>query len=132
MNSTKTTGCAALCGGTAGLVAGLLAFFLGASAGALAAPAATQQLQATVGPGRTISLRLPNAGNPPILKAGRYTIIVTDRSRRDNFHLLGHVNRKTGIAFVGKRRWTVTLTKGIYRYRSDAHPRSLLGSFQVS
>lgn len=86
---------------------------------------------AKVGPGRTIGLQLPNGSVPPRLKAGRYTIVVNDRSRRDNFHLLGAVNRKTGIAFTGKRRWVVLLRKGLYRYRSDAHPRLLSGGFQV-
>ena len=86
---------------------------------------------AKVGPGRTIGLQLPNGSVPPRLKAGRYTIVVNDRSRRDNFHLLGAVNRKTGIAFIGKRRWIVLLKKGSYRYRSDAHPRLLSGGFQV-
>jgi hypothetical protein len=75
-------------------------------------------------------VHFPNGGNPPRLRAGLYTFVVSDLSRRDNFHLLG-VERKTGIAFVGTRRWTVTLRKGTYRYRSDAHPIALRGSFSV-
>jgi hypothetical protein len=87
---------------------------------------------ATVGPGRSIAVQLPGGSVPPRLKAGRYTIVVRDRTRHDNFHLLGTVDRKTGVASVGKERWVVVLRKGLYRYRSDAHPRRLNGSFQVS
>lgn len=66
------------------------------------------------------------------LKAGTYTIVVNDRSRRDNFHFKGgKVNRKTGVAFVGTRRWTVTLRKGSYRYRSDSHPTTLRRTLKV-
>jgi hypothetical protein len=103
------------------------------SSGVLAGATAVPRLHATVGPGRTISLRTPSAESPPRLRAGIYTIVVRDRSRRDNFHLVGPgVSRKTRKAFVGTRHWRVTLRKGIYRYRSDAHPRLLAGSFRVS
>ena len=97
----------------------------------IAAPQDASLIRASVGPGRAISLRIPGGGVPPRLGPGRYTVVVTDRSRRDNFHLLGGLDRKTGIAFIGRQRWVVTLQKGIYRYRSDAHPRTLSGSFQV-
>jgi hypothetical protein len=90
------------------------------------------ELLASVGPGRSISLRLGDGTRVARLKAGSYTFVVTDRSRHDNFHLTGRVDRKTGIAFAGTRRWIVELKKGTYRYRSDAHPRTLRGTFSVS
>src|SRR5580765_376197 len=102
------------------LVPTVFVFFCPAGVGRGAAPAATP-IAVKVGPGRTISVRFPNGGNPPRLRAGLHTFVVSDLSRRDNFHLLG-VERKTGIAFMGTRRWTVTLSKGTYRYFSDAHP----------
>ena len=65
------------------------------------------------------------------LRAGRYAVAVRDASKRDNFHLVGKgVNVKTGVAFTGKKTWTVRLAKGKYTYRSDATPR-LKGSFAV-
>jgi hypothetical protein len=97
--------------------------------GRAATPTATP-IAVRVGPGRTISVRFPQGGNPPRLRAGLYTFVVTDLSSRDNFHLFG-VERKTGISFIGTRRWTVTLRKGTYRYRSDGHPAALRGSFTV-
>jgi hypothetical protein len=33
------------------------------------------------------------------------------------------VNVKTGVAFTGKKTWTIRLAKGTYSYRSDATPR---------
>jgi plastocyanin len=59
------------------------------------------------------------------IAAGAYTVTVTDRSKRNNVHLVGPgVNRKTGRAFRGSVRWQVTLVEGkSYRYRSDARPR---------
>jgi hypothetical protein len=118
---------------SSGVLGGVNALFLFVCPALLAAPTTTPALQASVGPGHTISLRIPRAGTPPIVKAGHYTMVVRDRSRRDNFHLIGGgLNRKTGVVFVGVRQWSVTLTKGLYRYRSDTHPRSMFGSFQVS
>jgi hypothetical protein len=95
------------------------------------AAVAPPDLVAKVGPRATISLRLGDGTRVVRLKAGRYTIGVADRSRHDDFHLRGSVDRKTGIAFVGTTTWTVRLRKGTYRYLSDAHPRTLRGSFQV-
>jgi uncharacterized cupredoxin-like copper-binding protein len=76
-------------------------------------------------PGKTGALRLE-------LKPGRYALTVTDASKRDNFHLVGKgVNVKTGVAFIGKKTWTIRLAKGTYSYRSDATPR-LKGRVAVS
>jgi hypothetical protein len=114
------------------LLYGALAVFLSAGP-SLGATQADYALSVAVGPGRAISLRLPDGGKLGRMSAGSYTIYVTDRSRRDNFHLIGPagLSKKTGVAFVGTRRWTVTLRKGTYRYRSDAHPAVLSGNFTV-
>jgi hypothetical protein len=59
-------------------------------------------------------------------------ITVNDRTAAHNFHLTGPgVNRSTGIAFRGQRRWTLTLRRGVYRFRSDAR-RSLAGTLRVT
>jgi hypothetical protein len=52
--------------------------------------------------------------------AGRYRVSVSDRSRRDNFHLRGPgVDRRTGTAFRGSKTWTMRLAHGTYLYGSD-------------
>jgi hypothetical protein len=64
--------------------------------------------------------------------AGKATITINDLTRKDNFHLVGPgVNRKTGVAFKGKVVWAVTLKKGTYSFRSDAHA-ALHGTMRVS
>jgi len=69
----------------------------------------------SVGPGQHIAA-------PAKLTPGRYAITARDSSTTDNLHLKGKgVDRKTGIAFKGKVRWTVTLKAGAYRVFSDAH-----------
>lgn len=90
-------------------------------------------LTATVGPGATISLRL-GAKKVTRVKAGRYRIVVRDRSHLHNFHLTGPgVNKKTTVVFHGNRTWTVTFRKGAtYRYVCDPHKGRMKGSFRVT
>ena len=85
-------------------------------------------LQGTVG--RTISLKLQ--GKPvSTLKTGQYTIVATDNSKTENFHLSGPgVDKKTRVGKTGRTTWTLTLRKGSYTYRSDASA-ALNGSFRV-
>jgi len=65
-------------------------------------------------------------------KTGKATVTINDLTRKDNFHLTGPgVNRKTGVVFKGKAVWVVTLKKGTYTFRSDAHA-SLRGTLKVS
>jgi plastocyanin len=89
-------------------------------------------LTATVGPGRTISLR---SGSRRVtrLAAGRYRIVVRDRSAHHNFHLRGPgVNKKTAVGFTGSVTWTVTLRRGSYRFVCDPHAALMKGSFRVT
>jgi plastocyanin len=90
------------------------------------------QLVATVGPKNTISLR--RAGKKVTsLTAGSYVVVVRDRSRKHNFHLLGPgVNRKTTVAGRGTVTWTLTLGAGKFAFRSDPQARRLKGSFTVT
>jgi hypothetical protein len=95
--------------------------------------AATPRLVGTVGPSFTI--KVTKAGKPvKAVKAGMYKIVVYDRASQHNFHLIGPgVNKKTSVAFTGSKTWTVTLKKGIYRYRCDPHAADgMKGSFRVS
>jgi plastocyanin len=78
-----------------------------------------------VGPGRTLVA-------PAKLAAGAYILTVRDLSKTDNVHLSGPgVNKRTGVAFRGTVRWSVRLSPGRYRVRSDAH-RKLARTILVS
>jgi plastocyanin len=95
-------------------------------------PAAPTPLSASVGPGAKIALRDTGGARVAQLAAGRYVVAVSDRTKRDNFHLRGPgVNRTTGVGFVGRARWALTLKGGRYTFRSDRH-RKLGGAFTVS
>jgi hypothetical protein len=86
---------------------------------------AAKPLTLRVGPGRTLNA-------PARLAKGRYAITVRDASTADNLHLKGPaVDRKTGVAFKGRARWTVTLKAGAYRVFSDQH-RMLARTIRVS
>jgi plastocyanin len=97
-------------------------------------PPRIQTLTATVGPGATISLRTSRGARVTRLRAGRYRIVVRDRSSMHNFQLLGlGVNKRTGVVFRGTTTWTVSFRKGrIYRFRCDPHAARMRGSFRVT
>lgn len=83
------------------------------------------KLTARVGPGAKIAF-------PARARAGKATIAVRDLTASDNFHLTGAgVNKKTGVKAKGTSIWKVTLKKGVYTFRSDAHAK-LRGKTTVS
>jgi len=88
------------------------------------------RLNGRVGPKKTISLK-NSSGLVKAIPAGTYRIVVSDMTKRDNFHLKGKlVNKRTGVQFKGTKKWTIRLLAGSYTYRSDAHPK-LRRSFKV-
>jgi plastocyanin len=91
-------------------------------------------LIATVGPGATISLRTSRGARVTRVKAGRYRIVVRDRSRMHNFHLSGlGVSKRTTVRFRGSTTWTVTFRKGrTYRFVCDPHAKRMKGSFRAT
>jgi plastocyanin len=94
--------------------------------------AATTTLNGTDGPGFTITLK-KGSKKVTSLKAGKYKIVIQDKSDIHNFHLIGPgVNKKTGVGPQGKFTWTVTLKKGTYRYICDPHATIMKGSFKVT
>lgn len=99
---------------------------------ASAAQAATK-LSGTVGPGFTISLT-KGGKKVTTLKAGSYTISVSDKSSSHDFHLSGPgVNKViTSVGFTGAKSVTVRLKKGTYRYVCDPHASQMRGSFRVT
>jgi hypothetical protein len=90
------------------------------------------RLLATVGPARTITLRNAKGAVLKRLKPGAYTVVVRDRTKAHNFHLVGPgVNRKTGVATTGTTTWKVTLRAGTLRFFSDRAAKTLKGSIPV-
>ena len=93
--------------------------------GAVQTPPPTRTLGGSVGPGAKIALART-------AKSGKTIITIRDRTKKDNFHLAGPgVNKKTGVAFTGTVKWTVTLKAGSYTFRSDAH-KALKGTLKVT
>ncbi len=92
----------------------------------------TTTLQGTVGPGFTITLKM-GGKSVKSLKAGKYTIKVSDKSDIHNFHLRGPgVNKEISkVPFKGTKSYTVTLKKGKYTYVCDPHAAAMKGSFTV-
>ena len=103
-----------------------------AAAVSVARPATTGgTLQATVGPGYTISLS-QNGTKVTHLDPGTYTIDVSDQSSIHDFHLSGPgVDQATDIEGTGTATWTVTFTDGTYSYVCDAHASTMHGTFTV-
>jgi hypothetical protein len=67
-----------------------------------------------------------------VLQPNRYKIVVHDRTKGQNFHLVGPgVNSKTKVAATSTVTWTVYLQPGSYQYRSDRNAR-LHGGFFVA
>jgi hypothetical protein len=53
---------------------------------------------------------------------GKYAIRVADASHSANFHLVSPaagINKRTGVRFVGKVTWKLTLARASYVYFSD-------------
>ena len=94
---------------------------------------APTKLQGSVGPGFTITLKKGGA-KVRTLKAGKYSITVSDKATSHNFHLTGPgLNKQiTGLSFKGTKTITVTLKKGTYKYVCDPHASVMKGSFRVT
>jgi plastocyanin len=96
-------------------------------------PKPPTKLLATVGPKATISLR--SAAGAVLhhgVKAGTYAVVVRDRSKAHNFHLVGKgVNRKSTVAGTGTQTWTVKFSVGVLRFYSDRAPKTVKGSVRV-
>lgn len=91
------------------------------------------RLLLTSGPGFTI--RFTTAAGKPFtaLERGTYTVVVRDRSRLHNAHLVAPgLDRRTGIPAVGSQTWKVKLARaGTLRFFCDAHPTSMRGSRKI-
>jgi hypothetical protein len=95
-------------------------------------PPVRPKLLATVGPKSTISLRSATGAVLRSVQPGTYSVVVRDRSKVHNFHLVGKgVNRKSGLAAVATTTWTVKLQAGPLRFFSDKAPKTVKGSVPV-
>ena len=96
-------------------------------------PTPVPKLLATVGPKSTISLRSASGKALASVKAGTYSVVVRDRSKLHNFHLVGRgVNRKSAVAGTGTTTWKLKLAKGLLRFYSDKAPKTVKGSVRVT
>ncbi len=96
-------------------------------------PPTRHVLKGVVGPGFTITLKTKSGKRVKKVKAGKYVIKVRDRATIHNFHLKGKgVDKKTGVKFVGRKKWKVRFKKGkTYRYRCDPHRTIMKGKFKA-
>jgi len=87
-------------------------------------------LQGAVGE-RFILLRLDGRAVTK-LPTGKYTFVVNDSSKTQNFVLSGPgVSKSTSRAGTGRANWTLTLKKGTYTFSSSARP-ALKKTFRVT
>lgn len=94
--------------------------------------AAPRKLAGTVGPGFTISLKF-GGRSATTLKAGRYRLVVNDRSSIHDFHITGPgVNKVvTSVPFTGTRSVLLALRKGVYTFVCDPHASVMHGTLRV-
>jgi plastocyanin len=89
-------------------------------------------LTGTVGPGFTITLK-KGTTRVRTLRAGTYTIRVSDRSNIHDFRLKGSTRKTiTGVAFRGTKSVTVRLNRGTVTYFCSPHASQMRGTFRVT
>jgi plastocyanin len=96
------------------------------------AQAAVPKLTGTVGPGFTISLK-KSGTVVKTLKAGKYSLTVSDKSGFHNFRIKGpgKINKATSVARTGTTTWALTLVKGTYTILCDPHASTMKRTFKV-
>jgi plastocyanin len=93
------------------------------------------RLVGTVGPGFTIDLADASGKHVQIVDAGRYQLLVHDRSDIHNFVLgsksTGERLADTGVEFVGDKTFDIELKPGRYGYACSPHFEVMNGSLTV-
>ena len=84
---------------------------------------AKTKLLLTSGPGFTITLKTAAGKSFRSMKRGVYTVVVRDRSRIHNAHLIARgFDRKTAVPYVGTQTWKAKLAKvGVLKFLCDPH-----------
>ena len=100
------------------------------------ASTATTKLTGTVGPGFSITLK-KGGKMVKTLKAGKYTIVVSDKSAIHNFTLKqtkggSFMKTLTGTVFMGTKTVTVALKKGSWKAFCTNHPTEVVRIFSVT
>jgi plastocyanin len=92
------------------------------------------KLQLTSGPGFTITLKTTAGKAVKSMRTGTYTVVVRDRSRIHNAHVVGPgYNRATKpLTYTGSQTWKVKLAKvGTLRFLCDPHWATMKGSAKI-
>lgn len=94
--------------------------------------AAGTQLNGSVGPGFTISVKDGSGAQVTRLDAGAFTLTVEDKSDDHNFRLKGPgVDVATEIETQETKTFALNLVDGKYTFVCDPHPSRMNGSFTV-
>ena len=92
------------------------------------------KLQLTSGPGFTITLKTTAGKAVKSMRTGTYTVVVRDRSRIHNAHVVGPgYNRVTKpLTYTGSQTWKVKLARtGTLGFLCDPHSATMKGSAKV-
>jgi len=85
---------------------------------------AKSKLVLTAGPAQVITLKTSAGKSVKTMKRGTYTVMVRDRSRIHNAHVVapGFNRRTTPLTYTGSQAWKVKLAKtGTLRFLCDPH-----------
>ena len=101
--------------------------------GAAQSAATATALNVTVGPG--FSIKVVDAAGRTVsqLDPGDYSITIKNLSvaQEHNFHLTGPGIDKASLFDNNTVTWDVTFVDGTYKFKCDAHPTLMKGSFHV-
>jgi len=122
----------------AGAFAVLMAAALVFAGAAFSRSSGTKTLKGVVGPGYSISLKM-NGKKVKTLKAGKYKIVISDKSNFHNFtlerekpsspHMEKHI---TSTAFTGSKTLVWTLKPGSWRAYCSIHEAQMHQDFKVT
>jgi hypothetical protein len=120
------------------IIAAALVTALASAGAALSGSTSTRTLKGVVGPGYSITLKL-NGKTVKKLKAGKYKIVVTDKSPLHNFTLERERPSKpklekdiTSVSFSGTKTVTWTLKPGSWRAYCSIHESLMHHDFKVT
>ena len=94
--------------------------------------AAGRELEGTVGPGFTITLK-EDGEAVTSLRPGTYWLTVHDLAANHNFHILGPDLDEvvTTVPFKGDVTVKIHLEHGVYTFKCDPHQATMRGTFEV-